>query len=383
MPLKHSIVPNDSILRYWLTSQTITETPLSYSLVCAMSALGACLKRNVWIDQVKWKVFANLSILLVGPSGIGKDTAIDAAEDVIGQVGNIPCIGGKTIEFIQDVMLEIGDPACCYIPAPEITAFLGSKDYQKSMVQELTHILTTKNYVDVSTKGKGIKKIPHPTLTVHAGSTAEWLHKAMPEGSMEGGLWPRFLIVHEEYGSKSIPLVKLLPKSEVELATKNHWAFVEACKFLAGYWQDKPGEMSLLSESAALYENWYRNRLKLFSPTVRPYANRSRDQVLRLAMLCAISRRHDYIEAVDMQFGIDLMQYVAGTIDQAMCPPTTDARLAKEIRKILPASQKNIIAGLGAAHKRQDLMNAISYMLAAEIMYFDQSLKLFVLKEKE
>ena len=342
-----------------------------------MSALGAVLKRNAWVDQVDWKIYPNLSILLVGPSGIGKDTAIDAAEEIIQEVNTLPIIVGKTMEYINQEMVNFGDPACCFIPAPEVTAFIGAKDYQKGMVQELTHLLTTKNYVDVSTSGKGKLRIKRPTVTLQAGSTVDWLHKAMPEGSLEGGLWPRFLIVYEEYGSKCIPLVKNLPKHEVDGARKYKHAFMEACKFLHEEFKDKPKEIQILNEAAELYENWYRNRFKLFSATVQPYANRSRDQILRLAMLCAISRRHDYIEGVDMQFAIELMQFVATTIDKAMVPPTTETRLARIIRKILPCNMKIIMSTLGSNNKRRDINEAIAFMLQGGLMKYNKESGLY------
>jgi energy-coupling factor transporter ATP-binding protein EcfA2 len=340
---------------------------VSYQIVTALSGIGCILKRNAYIDQVNWKVFPNLSLLLVGPSGIGKDTAIDAIEDVLADGNLVQVLGGKTIETIHELMLGIGDPACAYIPAPEITAFLGGKDYQKSMVQELTHLLTTKNYVDVTTKSQlaisGKRRIPHPTVTLHAGSTEEWLHKAMPEGSMEGGLWPRFLIISEQYGSKRIPLLKLLPKDEVRLAQRGREKFLADLQQIAEVFSRKPGEVFILADAADVYTNWYENRFRLFSKTVQPYANRSRDQVLRLAMLCAVSRMHDYIEEIDMQFAVEVMAYVAKTIDKVMRPPTREATIAREIVKLLPCTKKDVTRVLGMNFSIRDLAAAETYLV--------------------
>jgi energy-coupling factor transporter ATP-binding protein EcfA2 len=337
----------------------------------------------VWVDQVNWKIFPNLSTLLVGPSGVGKDTAIDAAERIIQQVGGVTIMGGRTIETIYDQLLKLGDPACAYIPAPELTAFLGSKDYQQSMMQELTDLLSTKESKDVSSKSAGKQVIKRPTLTMQTGSTEEWLHKAMPDGSLEGGWTPRFLIIAEQYGSRSIPLIKLLPKSEVQQALTAHDTFITFMKDLVGRKRRYPREVTITNEAAETYENWYRNRFRLFSRVVQPYANRSRDQVLRVAMLCALTRNHDYIERPDMDFAVALMQYVAERIDGVMKPPTMDARLGREIVKVLPASATAIIAQFGHAYQRRDLISSLQYLVASGQVNYDNPTTIYSLKEQE
>lgn len=374
--MKADSVPSDSVLRDWLTALEITEVPTSYAIASGLSLVGSLLKRFVYVDQVRWKVYPNLSILLVGPSGIGKDTAIDAAEEVVVEVGTPPVLGGKTMDTIFEQMTKIGDPACALIPAPEITAFLGGKDYQKSMVQEITHILSTKAYHDISTKSDWLgtpKRIPRPTVTMMAGSTEEWLHKAMPDGSMEGGLWPRFLIVREEYGGKMIPLVGDIPKKEIERALAGRQKFIDFCKTLPTLYKKVGGESVALLEGARFsYTNWYHNRFKYFSPVVRPYANRSRDQVLRLALLMAITRGHNYVEEVDVEFGATLMNYVAQTIEKALKPPTREAQVAQEILKLLPAKHMDIVAKLSRTFTKKDVVCGEELLIASGRMKLDQ-----------
>ena len=361
-----ALIPKDSIVHHFLASQRITEVPLSYQVVTCLSAIGCLLKRQVWCDQVEWCVYPNLSVLLVGPSGIGKDVAINKAKSIVDEYDPALAIGGKTMESIQEQLLNVGDPACAFVAAQELTAFLGSKDYQKSMAQELTDLLSTGESVNISLKSApGVKRlIKHPTVTVQAGSTEEWLHRAMPDGSLEGGLFPRFIIVCEEYGNKNIPLLKYsISVEDRKTAEKGGHDFKAGVATILDRYV-KPSEIVPLSDAIEYYERWYINRFKYFSATVRPYANRSRDQVLRLAMLMGISRGHNYMEEADMKFATAMMGYVARSIDKAASPPSLEAQIAKTILTLLPSKLSTITLALGRKYSRKDILEGIELLRA-------------------
>jgi hypothetical protein len=186
---------------------------------------------------------------------------------------------------------------------------------------------------------------------MHLGSTVEWLHKGMPEGTLEGGFLGRFLIVVEEFGGRLVPLVK-------SGRTKDDIARLHRC---LEKWRDgleglvrkckEPHELILYDDAEDLYINWYYNRFKIFSRAVMPYANRSRDMVLRLAMLMAISRGHDrWIEAEDMQFGIDFLGEVASKIDRVVLPPSIEAQVADKVLELLPCPIGEIYRTLGTRY---------------------------------
>ena len=364
MPLSLKNLSRTSLLHHWIKALAITEVPTSYIVATALSAIGCLLRRQVWVDQVEWRVHPNLSVLLVGPSGIGKDVAIRKGEEIVESITKGLAVGGKTMEgIVKQLVARQSDPCCALISAPELTAFLGGKDYQKSMVQELTDLLSTGQKVDVSLSSTGERFLMRPTITMMAGSTKEWLHKSMPEGSLEGGLFPRFLILCEEYGNKNIPLIKhSIMEDERSDAQQSRQFFLDSIRPIINYYAQNPQEIDLSIEAIDFYQNWYFNRFNYFSPTVRPYANRSRDMLLRIAMLLAILNGRGKIELEDMKFGRDILNYVGSSIDQATIPSTKENRIGQELVEILPATTKEILQSLTKKYTMMEILKTIEYL---------------------
>jgi hypothetical protein len=370
-----NIIPRDSLLQQWVKLLSTTEIPLSFQITSGLSLIGCLLKRNVFIDQHStgnwgWNVWPNQSIMYVGPSGCGKDSVINFVVRQLNEINETPVLGGKTIEAITTKLANLGKPAACFIPIPEMAAFFGSKDYQSGLIQEFTDLLSSNDSKEITTKsdmfnGINSKIIREPTITMHTGTTENWLHGLMPDGTLEGGFLGRFLIVVEDFGNKHVPLAKWEPRTkeerlELEDAARQ-WEgalreIITRCRNL--------GEIVLLEEAQQGYANWYHNRLRLFSKAVLPYANRSRDTVLRLAMLMGISRGHfGWIDKVDMDFGIDLISWVAKGIDSAVIPPTLEAQAAAKMMKLLPASSQEVIASLSRQYPLKILKQAEELLL--------------------
>jgi hypothetical protein len=338
-----------------------------------MASFGACLKRQIYLNQGRWKVYPNMSVLLVGPSGLGKDTGINEAIKFMQAMGMVPDCYGKTMERVYENLLEAGNkdfdtPAAGYLIASEITAFLGGKDYQKSMVQELTDLLSTNDALNVSLKSvKDVRVIHKPTVTMFAGSTAEWLHKAMPSGALDGGLFPRFLVVCEDsYDSIQRQVAYPLysnERTEVVAAEEALNSYYEhARKYLLKFY-NRVHDMVPIPSAREEYEAWYRTRMNRFSKAVEPYANRSRDQVHRIAMICAATRGHNYIEKEDYRFAISVMDGVAKKIDDAVRPPTVESQIGKAILKLLPCEHKSLMLVMCKSHTHKQVMEAISMLV--------------------
>lgn len=364
------IVPKDSILRLWLDARAVLETPYSFDLSCAISAIGAVLRRSYWVDQVKFKIFPNISTLVVGHSGIGKDTAIDGAELILQAVNSVPIIGGRTSETILQRLLELNhDPTCAAILAGELSEFFGPKDYQKGMIETITELMSTKAYKDVSLKGDMRKRggepsrIIRPTLTMMGGSTRDWLHSAMPEAAMSGGFYPRFLIVCEDQTKRSVPLLKYsIPAGELRAAEVAQEEFFGHMANIATDLMDV-GEAVLTPAAVEAYNVFYDERTSWFSSGAQPYAHRCRDTALKIAMVSAISRFHTKVDYPDIEFAANLIEYVGARIDDALAPPTQYAVVRKEILKLLPASGSHIFKQLEQRYDPIVIKKAIEFML--------------------
>ncbi len=341
------MIPKGSILNLYLESREVLETPYSFDLCCALSALGAILRRSCWIDQIKFKIYPNLSTLVVGHSGIGKDTAIDGAETILQAVDTVPVIGGRTSETILQRLLELRqDPTCAVILAGELSEFFGPKDYQAGILTGLTKM-----------------RIVRPTLTMMGGSTRDWLHSAMPEAAMSGGFYPRFLIVCEDAIKRSVPLLKYsIPEHELRQAQAAQDAFFLAMGDVARE-MCNIGEMELTRSAVDAYNTFYNDRTQWFSAGAQPYAHRCRDTALKIAMISAVSRLRRQVDYPDIEFAARLIEYVGSRIDDALAPPTQYAVVRKEILKLLPCSGGHLFKSLEQRYDPIVIKKAVEFML--------------------
>jgi hypothetical protein len=286
-------------------------------------------------------------------------------QEVIEPIGTSPHVYGKTIEQVKERLVKLSDStgeAVCFIPAGELSAFIGPKDYQGGIITELTDLLSNNASVDISTKTDGIRKIRYPTISMYAGSTVDWLHSKMPEGTLEGGFYPRFLIVTTKgHNQKFIPSPKYHGTAEDRTAvTKAKQEMPILIRAAVERFKGTPCEFVKLPEAEEQWVHWYFNRHAYFSKNVDAYAQRSRDQILRLAMLMAITRRTaNYIDCEDIKFAVDLMYIVGQHLEDILIAPNPETKAGGQILKLLPATKGEIYRTLYKEYRRSIINEAL------------------------
>lgn len=346
-----NLIPQDSILHHYLRLARFMEAPYSYVVASCLSSISCLLRRNAWFDiDESGVILPNVSVLLIGPTGIGKDTAINMGyRRILKEFMPGHRITGITSEAIAGNLFGISerfgeDPACGYILANEMKQLFGGKDYQGGIIELLTHILSDLDEYVHGTKHKPLV-IPHPTVVLQAGSTEEWFHK-LPDGALEGGFVPRCLIIYEPRQRAMIPM----PRDYMDYEDRR--MKVEALRL---FWEgidrlmelyEKPREVYFDSDAKEYYSNWYCNRYKLLGPFAQGYAHRSRGHVVRLAMLMAATRSKSTIERLDVEFAIGWMGELISRLEKVILPPTEEGRCIAMIKDVLPRSVNDVIIAL-------------------------------------
>lgn len=355
------LLPKDSILHHWLDAQSIVETPTSFDLLCGCAILGATSRRDVWYDQIRFKIFANIGVLLVGGSGIGKDTAINEVEKQVLATGRCPSVNGVSIEAIvgQLASQQMGNGLLC---AKELSALFGPKDWQSGILTQLTNIMSSGEVVNAGLRSDKDRTIKRPTVTFLGGSTIEWLHQHMPAGANEGGFFPRTLVLVEYQNKQSVPLIDRLEPGRLthaSVALEQWQAGLRRLMDLYG----QHGRFQFASDAdASVYEDWYDRRFRKFSGFAHAYAHRSRDNALRLAMHSAMSCGRPTLTAEDVTFAIGVIEHIAANIDVIFAPPTLEAKISAALLKALPAQRNTIFAQLAQAFKPRDIQQTYEFL---------------------
>ncbi len=135
---------------------------------------------------------------------------------------------------------------------------------------------------------------------------------------------------------------------------------------MADDWADRPEAFGWATEAKLLYQPWYHLRMADFDANVKEFANRSRDMVLRLGMLSAISADRRWFEKVDIAFAIRMIRHVAAGLRDSVGVASAEGRAVNDVLRLLPATEATVYRLLGAKHTKQRLENALQILLRSK-----------------
>lgn len=269
------------------------ESPRSYIYWSALAAVSAVVKKNVYLDKFIYKLYPNIFVLLIGPSGTRKGFPISLAGSLVKAVGNTRIISGQNT--IQSVITELANMGTTIDDKPMKTDSAGlllSDEFHVLLSEDPTAISTLTSLYDThaheddwkkSTKGSGVDVLKDPCLTLLGASNMVNLQQALPEYAWKGGFIARTVMVSEDKRSRKNALTRA-PKTKLDK--------VQLSKYLVELSQLK-GKFEYTPDGMAAYEDWYENAEPEAKEDSTGTENRIHDTILKVAMVLSLARGTD------------------------------------------------------------------------------------------
>lgn len=191
------------------------ETPrpwIWWSLCCSISAaMGNNYHLRVLKGAVEFR--ANIYVILLGESGLGKEFPIRLALDLVERADVTRVISGRS--SIQAIVKEVSQARTRRDGKPPFTdsrAFIVNGEMSTAIIQDpnsltiLTDLYDRKANWTNLLKGDGPEKLKEPYFTCLFGSSPAHFYESVPQVNMEGGYIGRNFIIQEEKRYKDTDL---------------------------------------------------------------------------------------------------------------------------------------------------------------------------------
>jgi hypothetical protein len=206
-----------------------TEPSADYHLWVAVQLIASCLGRKCEVRFGPQKYFPNFYIILVGPPGARKGTAISYGASLVKNVKNLTFAPDTVTrpQFFQELenantLVTLGDTVLSHcsllVVADELATFLGDNDPQR--IADLCRIYDGVELHEYKTKHSGSYYISNPAVWLLGATTPNWIETCMPQLAVGGGITSRIVFVYSPKKDKHIPLTQMKefdPKLVAEL----------------------------------------------------------------------------------------------------------------------------------------------------------------------
>lgn len=325
------------ISAYAAAMNPTTEAPESYVVWSAISAVSAVLKKKVWVKRGPYNIYPNQYIVLVGPPGVGKGTAVHPAHafiknyktpvlsnylndrvtapEIISQLSN----GFATMSINNGVIVP-GKEATAVIFAMELSTFLGASDWMTSFLCQTWD----QGEFEYGTKNKGSNKITDMCISLIGACTPDFIRKINGKqnasDAINGGFTARTLFVFANEKSKDLPWPVAL--EDLRVVTSNGGkSGAETIKDLRHDLEciaQLHGEFSFSTEAYHHWNSFY-STIKHNdhdSDVIRYFKSRQNIHVLKVAMcLSAASNDTLVVDLWCLKTAIHLVQGILDTLD--------------------------------------------------------------------
>lgn len=298
-----------------------SESPRNYNFWCGVSAISTVMKRKIYFQRGFFKIFPNQYIILVGPPGVGKGTAMNPAIDLVKEAGNAHYLADRlSAEKIIDILasgfsitqatvtggFQLGKESCATITAAEASILLTASDW----MLPLLCTFWDKNEFDYQTKSGGSQLIKNLSVGLLGGCTPDYIRKLNVDSmaAVASGFTSRTIFVFANEKHKSIAWPDMTKANSL---TDD---LVEDLKYIGNL----SGEMKFEPLAKALFISFYNNiKVDDFeSEVIVNFKARMWSHVVKAAMVLSISEDDSLIiKEEHISKSIQLVETVLNTLD--------------------------------------------------------------------
>jgi hypothetical protein len=301
------------------------ESPKNFHLWTAYAILAAAINRNVWMDRGYYKLFPNLYILFLGPSGVGKSSSsgmgiellrettlqVNIYKDFITPSALIEFMSKskKSIEYSVGGRTIITHKTPLLLYASELGNLLSLRSGIRELTLLLTELFNKQGDHEDTTNKRGSIKITKPNVTFFACCFPEWIEEELVSISLRSGFLGRMLVVSETKKRHQAPEIQLT-KDDQELKKD----LIHDLEIIGAIY----GEMQWDTVAKIAWDKWYYAQstdMAADGMEIAGFSARKAQFIQRVAMLTAISRGNDLIVTKeDFIMGKRMVQYCENNI---------------------------------------------------------------------
>ncbi len=290
------------------------QSPTEYHVWCALSALSHAVSKKVWTDQGIFKVHANMYVFLVGTAGIAKTMAMRIAQNLIGDIENIPCAGDAVTKeaLLRNLasdkspskkVYNLNGTAVKYthlsIFANEFTTLIKAGGNEAGYIDMLVNIWDQKVY-NATTISRGEDKIINPYITLLGCITTPTLQNLIDNDLITSGMARRAIFVHADKNGAPVPrpLLTEAQKEAWERCTKRLTELSEPTVAGQFVWSE-----DMIPAFDKWYtENFYEAENGNMAPALNQFKRTKPEYVLKLCMLLQLAESNDLILTLDNMY---------------------------------------------------------------------------------
>lgn len=261
--------------------------------------------------MLKWGTltsYPNMYIVLVGPAGARKGTAMNFSLELLDEIGIklaseaitrealIRQLKTSSSSHINPLTGQVLHHASLTIFSPELTVFLGYQN--KQLMADLSNWFDCPHRWEYKTKNMGTDELIGVWVNLIGATTPGLIRETLPQVGISGGLTSRIVFVFGKDKAKKV----ILPSDNPEIR-----------RLLVNELSDinmMSGEFKVTEGFITEYGNWYMasSDLPMRDPRFSGYVERRATHVRKLSMICsAVRNRNMLLEAVDFQRAIELL----------------------------------------------------------------------------